>query len=414
MPAIASARVVGALAAALCAFGTMPGGLEASQAPALDGEYGLVVSNAGDSVVVRWITQAGEPGYLRASVGSRIVHEGRTPQGMAHRAAFRRPGGKLLTLIYGGAGGAGGPGGTGLDTTAISLERPRRPPETIREVDSVFVVSDVHGRFTSLVRTLSRAGVLDSALRWTGGRAHLVVVGDVFDRGPDATRTWWLLYRLEREARAAGGAVDVTLGNHEILILAGDTTYLSEKEASLARHYGTCYACLYDIRTSVLGQWLASKPAVLKINDAVFVHGGVTPLFAGLGIGKLNDAVYDYLREPIFRQLLADSAAAMERFGEDRYLQRLAFFFHPESPLWFRGYVQDDTLAMQLDSVLGRYDAAVHVVGHTPVRAIAPRYEGKLIPVNVVDFATELLLLTYSGGRRQAFRVDSEGRISEL
>jgi hypothetical protein len=400
-----------AVALASCTLGLCalaPAGvLEAAQTSALDGENGLFVSNEEDSVVVRWITPGGGAGVLRASVGTRVVHERRTREAVAHRAAFRRPRGKLLTLIYGGADGAG------LDTTVISLARPRRPPETIRDVDSVFVVSDVHGRFTSLIRTLSHAGVVDTALRWTGGRGHLVVVGDVFDRGPDATRVWWLLYRLEREARAAGGGVEVVLGNHEIMILAGDTTYVSEKEAALARHHGTCYACLYDIRTSLLGRWLATKPALLKINDAVFVHGGVTPLFAGLRIGKFNDATYDYLHEPIFRDLLADSAT-VARLDQEQYRQRLAFFFHPESPLWFRGYVQSDTLAPQLDSVLGRYDAAVHVVGHTPVRAIAPRYGGKLIPVNVVDFATELLLLTYSEGRRRAFRVDSEGRISEL
>jgi hypothetical protein len=406
VPALASARLAGACAAVLCAFGPATGRLEGSQAPSFDGEYGLFVSDTEDSVVVRWITQAGEPGFLRASVGSRTVYQGRTPEGIGHRTAFRRPGGKLLTLIY---------GGRKLDTTAVSLDRPRRPAETIRDVDSVFVVSDVHGRFTSLTETLSRAGMLDPALRWTGGRAHLVVAGDVFDRGPDVTRAWWLLYRLEREARAAGGGVDVVLGNHEIMILAGDTTYLSEKEATIARYHGTCYACLYDIRTSVLGRWLATKPEVLRIDDAVFAHGGVTPLFASLGIGKLNDAAYDYLREPIFRLLLADTAAAIARFGEDVYLQRLAFFFHPESPLWFRGYVQDDTLAAQLDSVLTRYGAAVHVVGHTPVRTIAPRYGGKLIPVNVVDFATELLLLTYApDGRRRAYRVDREGKVSEL
>jgi hypothetical protein len=406
VPGLALAGVTGALGLALWASTAAPQSPVATLPPALQGEYGLSVSNEGDSLVVRWITPSGSPGLLRAGVEGRVVHEVRTPEAVVHRAAFRRPRGKLLTLIYGAFGG-------GVDTTVISLERPRRPPETIRGVDSVFVVSDVHGQLTSLTRTLSRAGVLDSALRWSGGRAHLVVVGDVFDRGPDATGAWWLLYRLEREARAAGGAVDVVLGNHEIMVLAGDTSYVSEKEATLARLYGTCYGCLYDIRTSVLGQWLAARPAVLKINDAVFVHGGVTPLFAALGIGKLNDAVYDYLREPIFRDLLADSAV-VARLDQERYRQRLAFFFHPESPLWFRGYVQSDTLAAQLDSVLGRYDAAVHVVGHTPVRAIGPRYGGKLIPVNVVNFATELLLLTYSGDRRRAFRVDSAGRISEL
>jgi hypothetical protein len=399
----------GVVAVALGALGPASALPQVSQAPpALYGEYGLFVADDGDSVVVRWITRTQDVGVLQVRAGDKVVHEGRTTEALEHRAAFRRPRGKLLTLIYGGARQAG------LDTTVVSLDRPSRPREVVRKVDSVFVVSDIHGQFTSLTQLLSHAGVLDSALRWTGGRAHLVVVGDVFDRGPDATRVWWLLYRLEREAHAAGGAVDVLLGNHEIMTLVGDTSYLSDKEAMVAKQHGTCYACLYDIRTSVLGRWLASKPAVLKINDAVFVHGGVTPLFGALGIGRLNDAVYDYLREPIFPYLLSDSVA-VARFGVELYQERLAFFFHPESPLWFRGYVQTDTLEAQLDSVLRQYKAAVHVVGHTPVRTIVSRYGGKLIPVNVVDFATELLLLTYSrNGGRRAYRVDSQGRIAEL
>lgn len=406
MPGIAPAPAL-ALALALGAVAAGAGGSAAAQTPALAGEFGLAVSKEADSVVVRWLTQESAAGYLRATAGSKVVYEGRTPSGLAHRAAFRRPGEKQLTLVYGRAEG------TRADTTVISLERPRRPPHTIRDVDSVFVVSDVHGEFTTLARTLSRAGILDSALRWTGGRVHLVVIGDVFDRGPDVTRIWWLLYRLEREARAAGGAVNVLLGNHEIMALAGDTTYLSEKEAAVARHHGTCYACLYDPGTSLLGEWIASRPAVVRINDAVFVHGGMTPLFAELGLRKYNDAVYDYLREPIFRRLLADSAT-VANLDPARRNHRLTFFFHPDTPLWFRGYVQADTLAAQLDSVLRQYEAAVHVVGHTPVRDIATAYGGKLVAVNVAEFATEMLLLTYSDGRRRMFRVDSAGGIGEL
>ena len=403
-----SASIPAALAALLCLGGLPVPAQSVPPGSALHGEYGLFVSEEGDSIIVRWITRQRDAGALLATAGARVVHEQRTPEAQAHRAAFRRPGGKLLTLIYGSASG------TERDTTVISLDRPRRPRDAVRGVDSVFVVGDVHGEFASLAGLLRRAGVVDSALRWTGGRAHLVVAGDVFDRGPDATRVWWLLYRLEREARLSRGAVDVLLGNHEIMTLVGDTSYLAPKESLIAQSHRTCYACLYDVRGSVLGRWLASKPAVLAINDAVFVHGGVTPLFAELGIRRLNDATYRYLREPAFPQLLAESTA-VAAFGLEQYQARLAFFFHPESPFWFRGYVQADTLEAQLDSVLRRFKAELHVVGHTPVQTIVARYGGKLIPVNVADFATELLLLAYSeDGTRRAFRVDSAGRRGEL
>ena len=39
-----------------------------------------------------------------------------------------------------------------------------------------------------------------------------------------------LLMRLESEARAAGGAVHVVLGNHEVMNIAGDLRYVSTEE----------------------------------------------------------------------------------------------------------------------------------------------------------------------------------------
>ena len=46
------------------------------------------------------------------------------------------------------------------------------------------------------------------------------------------------------------------------------------------------------------------------------------------------------------------------------------------------------------------------MVGHTPVLEIIPLYGGRVIPVNVADFATQLVLFTYSkGGKRRSTRI---------
>jgi len=382
----------------------------APQAPyQFQGEYGLAVSVLGDSLAVHWLTQDTDSGDFEAYVGRQRIYAHRTPEAKAHVAVFRRPRRGLVTLIYGGVRNA-----TDRETTTVSLDQPSRPNAVIRGVDSVFVLSDVHGHFNSLIQVLARASVIDDALHWKAGHAHLVFVGDLIDRGDDATRVLWLVYRLEREARAAGGAVDVVLGNHEIMEWVGDRRYLAPKESLIVDYYHTCYACLYDLRSSILGQWLASKPGILQVNDLVFAHGGITPRYAVLGTAGFNDALYRYLREPIFAHLLEDSAI-VSRFGVALYQRRFGFFFFPDSPFWFRGYVQSDTFPAQLDSVLARLGAKVHVVGHTPVPLITATYGGKLFPVNVIDFATQLVRFTYSkDGKRWAFRIDIEGKTEEL
>ena len=61
--------------------------------------------------------------------------------------------------------------------------------------------------------------------------------------------------------------------------------------------------------------------------------------------------------------------------------------------LWYRDLVLADTLGGHLDAVLERFDAAIHVVGHTPVRTIRESYAGKLIAADLLDAATEMLRL---------------------
>jgi hypothetical protein len=344
------------------------------------------------------MTEAEDSGFIRVFAERRDLLRTVTAAGLAHSASFARPRSKLVTLVYGGAHGP-------QDTTVVSLEVPGRPRSTVSGADSVFVVGDIHGKYASFVSLLTEARVLDANVRWRAGRAHLVLAGDMVDRGEDVTRVLWLLYRLDREARAAGGAVHVVLGNHEIMEWVGDRRYLAPKESLLAARYGTCYACLYDPRTSILGRWLASKPGIVQVNDVVYVHGGITTRYAQMGVGGFNDALFRYIREPIFPYLLDDSVA-IARFGADLHDRRQSFFFAPDSPFWFRGYVQSDTLRAQLDSVLARYGATALAVGHTPVLEILPMYGGKLIPVNVADFATQLVLFTYSkDGKRKSQRM---------
>jgi hypothetical protein len=63
----------------------------------------------------------------------------------------------------------------------------------------------------------------------------LILTGDFFDRGLRVTECLWLMYKLEGEALAAGGRVHFLLGNHEVMNLSGDHTYVRSKYVEGAR-----------------------------------------------------------------------------------------------------------------------------------------------------------------------------------
>ena len=94
----------------------------------------------------------------------------------------------------------------------------------------VVAISDVHGAYDAMVATLRNVDVLDDELNWVGGDTHLVIIGDLLDRGPRSRDAMDLMMRLEGEAEEAGGRVHVLIGNHEMMNMIGDLRYVSKAE----------------------------------------------------------------------------------------------------------------------------------------------------------------------------------------
>ena len=90
-------------------------------------------------------------------------------------------------------------------------------------------VGDVHGSPGNLILILKSSGLLDGNLAWTGGTSHLVLNGDLIDKGSSDRGVLDLVRRLQSEAEAAGGRVHVVLGNHEAMNLDGNLRYVSKE-----------------------------------------------------------------------------------------------------------------------------------------------------------------------------------------
>lgn len=245
----------------------------------------------------------------------------------------------------------------------------------------LFVVADTHGQFEIFVELLQAQRILDRRLRWNFGRGHLVLLGDVFDRGPNHTEILWLIYQLEAEAKRAGGGVHLVLGNHEVMVLRGDLRYLHPKYPQAAALLGAgSYAQLFA-PDSLLGQWLRTKPVVLKINEFLCLHGGISRAVVerGLTLADMNGSV------------LAALNTALPQAGPEQ----AQFVMGKLGPLWYRGYFDDEkdvptATSQDIDLIQQRFGVRTILVGHTKVDSVTPLYDGRVIAVQVYPRRDEI------------------------
>ena len=289
-----------------------------------------------------------------------------------------------------------------LAGAAIALCAAAQPARTAQP-DRIVVVGDVHGDFDQFAAVLRSAGVIDARNRWSGGTTHLVQIGDIPDRGPDTKKIIEFLMDLEKKARRSKGMVHFLIGNHEAMNIYGDLRYVIPEEFAAFADRDAEYRALawqmYEAEAKAKGvklsgedrkQWNAGRPkgffehriafepggrfykwivghhTALRLGDTLFVHGGISPKYAGDDLETLNRRVSEELKD--FSKLAG--GAVMDEDG----------------PFWYRGLAtgSEQDLAGHVDAVLARHGVNRIVIGHTPMPgAVIPRFGGKVIAVDV-------------------------------
>jgi hypothetical protein len=293
-----------------------------------------------------------------------------------------------------------------------AAEAPPRLEDAVQDsfqgVARVVAVGDVHGDVDALTEVLRLAGLLDAKGHWSGGKAHLVQTGDIADRAAHTRDCYELLMRLEREALAAGGRVHVLLGNHEVMNMRGDLRYLTPEElASYADQSpvpdpaGAARGLAgHEVAFSAegrYGRWLRTRPAVLRIDGTLFMHGGLQPAVSAQTLAELNR----WVRQDLFPGNVPGG-------GVD-----------PQGPLWFRGYALDPEpqWSQGLDEALLRFGARRMVMGHTTQKdgRIGVRFGGRALFIDTglsTGFGRHLAALELRGDRLTALY--PEGRVELL
>jgi hypothetical protein len=369
-----------------------------------DGTYSLYVSYE-SGMTISWITNIEQSGkVILKDENGNLLEEATTEPSRVHSFSLEKKPKKNIKLEFGGDQ-------SGMESVHIR-QKITREKGVFRGVDSIFAIGDVHGYYDEMIKLLINSKVIDENLNWVAGRAHLVFLGDLFDRGSDVTKVLWFIHELEPKALKQGGKVHIVLGNHEIMTSTSDLRFLSIKERNLSIAYKTGYDKMYHPTRSYLGNWLISKPSVLKIDGLLMAHGGIVDLGTP-NIEEFNDQVNSYMNEEMYLEITKDHADSAA-YDAGRWYRMKQFFYSDLSPYWYRGYVLSDTLEKQLDNMLRKYKSKVHLVGHTPQPTITSRYDGKLITTDLEKKATELVLMIRKKKKYTRYKIDSEGLMTEL
>ena len=325
----------------------------------------------------------------------------------------------------------------------------------------VVAFGDVHGAYTDWTTMLGELGVVDADLNWSGGTTHLVSLGDLIDRGPDSRKVVELLMKLDAQAEQAGGAVHMVLGNHEVMVMTGDLRYVSpaefaafsgdetqaDRDALYAQYrafnpggeeavvrqtfdeqFPAGFVALRKAfsQDGAVGSWLVKQPFVVKVNDKVYMHGGIASAVSEESIDALNKKLQgelkafldsmdelraagvmpwyvDYHERLGFLNARAEEFVAANPKTQAPWFGALkkvfdaqeAFVFSDDSPNWYRGTAMCHPYAESFNTerFLKRVGAKQLVMGHTPTRGnVHERMDGLAIRLD-----TGMLKSVYKG-----------------
>jgi hypothetical protein len=271
---------------------------------------------------------------------------------------------------------------------------------TYTGVHRIVAVGDVHGDFEAFVSVLRSAGVIDKSNKWVGGETHLVQTGDCVDRGPDSRKVLELLMSLSKQAERSKGMVHALLGNHEAMNIYGYLQYVSAADYASYRNSQSedlrdrAYEVLADPKqkddeqyrkkwydehplgwieqrqafapNGKFGKVLLEQDAVVKVNDVLFLHGGISEKYVSTPLADLNSRIRAELRD--FK--LLEGGIATDDQG----------------PLWDRRLAQapEPEIAGLVDSILTKFGVSHIVIGHTPTTgAVTPRVGGRVLLIDV-------------------------------
>jgi len=253
--------------------------------------------------------------------------------------------------------------------------------------DNILVLSDIHGDINYLNSILTQMKVVDEQGEWQWQENQLVITGDSVDKGPADFAVLWRLYQLSQQAKKFGGAVHVLIGNHENYQLRGNHSRLHTdvRVKTFAMVENLTVATSAYHKQTILGQWLRTRPVVIRLGKYLFTHGGLSKdhLNSKYTLSELNESVWAYYQ--------GDKLSTLNP------TEKFTLTLGREGLLWFRGQLRENKKntpsSAELAKILKQYGAEVLVIGHSAVDVLEAKVDKQVWPAHADHESGQVVLI---------------------
>jgi len=273
----------------------------------------------------------------------------------------------------------------------------------------IVVIGDIHADIGVTRDVFRLAAATDEDDDWIGGNLIVVQLGDLIGRSYEDREVLDFVLELQDKAEVEGGKVYALIGNHEVFGARLEFRWVSPMAYAAFDNIPSLdldHPSLADLppdqraRGAALmpggfyARELAKFPAVLQLGSTIFVHGGVTPVWAEYGIERINAEVSQWFSGETEQPL---PARGMDPRNPD------------DSVMMSRHYSENvgEVECAMLDESLKILGAERMIVAHTVQESITARCDQKV-------WAVDVGMSRYYSGNMQILEIINDEVISVI
>lgn len=168
-----------------------------------------------------------------------------------------------------------------------------------KQFDKILIIGDIHGDLKRLKNILINDNIINNNLQWIAYNTIVIQLGDQIDslNRNEHINNWEIISDVEvinftnilSNLALTKNSFFISInGNHELMNILGNFSYVSNNSKYLNR--------LNSFKKNgIYSNILANRPLVVKVNDLIFCHAGITKKHLDL-LDKYNKDIF-YINE---------------------------------------------------------------------------------------------------------------------
>lgn len=189
----------------------------------------------------------------------------------------------------------------------FNFPMPDSVPSKFKAKKRIIAIGDIHGDFSALLHSLYIAKIIDLSGNWIGFDTIVIQMGDLIDKkrfnenfnncnNPlEEIHIIDYLNNLHNKAIKYGGSVLRIIGNHEIMNIMGDFSYVLPFHLRGFKNQGI-RRYLFQPGGILARKIMKNSNAIIIIGNWVFVHAGILPYhLKNYNIEQINSVARNFI-----------------------------------------------------------------------------------------------------------------------